>query len=263
MTETTQVNSEKYKLKQCEVVRYEDEFGHSYTVNGEPVAGVTTLLGLGAPVEAGLLEYFKRTDKDAQEEILKDATERGSSVHKAIERLLLAQAVRSDEFIRPREKKGIAAFVDFFQKVQPTDCVSEQVVAYLKADIKFAGTLDFIATINGKRILVDFKTSASTSKKHDLQAIAYKEAVEQSTNEKIDACYVLYVGTNHKGTRSSIDENGLPTTGFGWNLVRATSTFQDFGHVYRLAILFNNGKYPSPPKVEAYPEQWQILTKEG
>lgn len=254
------VNGVRYKLKQCEVVRFEDEFGHSYEIDGEPVAGVTTLLGMGMPVEYGLLEYFKRTDKETQEDILIDAQERGSNVHQAIERLLMGESIPSSGFRRKREKFGVAAFIDFFSKVLPEDVVSEQVVAYKKGDIKFAGTLDMLCTINGKRILIDFKTSATHSIKNSFQVQAYKAAIEQSTDEKIDDCYLLYLGTSHKGTRSKIDGNGLPNTGIGWSLVKSTHTFQDFGLAYRLALIMNDGKYPLPPKVVEFPETWRLLS---
>lgn len=255
------VNGIHYQLKQCEVIRFENEFGHSYTIDDEPVCGVTTLLGMGMPIEQGLLEYFKRTDKEAQEDILVDAQERGSNVHHAIERLLLGDDVQSDSLYRKREKLGVAAFVDFFQKTQPTDVISEQVVAYKKKDILFAGTLDMIATINGKRLLIDFKTSMVHSKKNELQVEAYRAAVEQSHDEKIDGCYILYVGTSHKGTRARNHEDGIPTTGLGWSLVKSDSTFKDFGLAYRMALFMNNGKYPTPPKVVEFPERWKLLER--
>lgn len=257
----TAVNGVRYTLKQCEVIRFEDEFGHSYMINEEPVAGVTTLLSMGMPVEQGLLEYFKRTDKETQEEILLDAQDRGSNVHHAIETLLLGKTVESDQLRRKREKFGVAAFVDFFDKMKPTNIVSEQVVAYVKGDIKFAGTLDFIATINGKRILIDFKTSTAHSRKNELQVEAYKAAVEQSSNEKIDCCYLLYVGTSHKGSRPSVDNNGMLGTGVGWSLVRSECTFNDFGLAYRMALFMNKGVYPKPPKSVVFPEKWKILER--
>jgi|SRR5882724_2366434 len=257
----TAVNGVRYALKQCEVIRFEDEFGHSYRVNEEPVAGVTTLLTMGMPVEQGLLEYFKRTDKETQEDILLDAQDRGSNVHHAIETLLLGKAVESEALRRKREKLGVAAFVDFFDKMKPTNIISEQVVAYLKGDIKFAGTLDFIATINGHRILIDFKTSTAHSRKNELQVEAYKAAVEQSSDEKIDYCYLLYVGTSHKGSRPSVDDNGMLSTGIGWSLVRSGCTFNDFGLAYRMALFMNKGVYPKPPKSIVFPEKWKILER--
>jgi hypothetical protein len=254
-----EANGTKYKLKQCEVIRIEDEFGHSYMINDDPVAGVTTLLGLGMPVEKGLLEYFKRTDKEAQEDILIDAQERGSNVHHAIERLLYGESVSSESLRRKRERMGVAAFVDFFQKVKPTSIVSEQVVAYIDDTMRFAGTLDLIATINGRRLLIDFKTSVVHSKKNELQVAAYQAAVEQSSDEKIDDCYLLYVGTSHKGVRAKFDEDQIPATGIGWSLVKAKGTFKDFGRAYETAIFMNDGKYPSPPKTISFPDTWKIL----
>lgn len=255
------VNGVRYQLKQCEVVRFEDEFGHSYQIDDEPVAGVTTLLSMGTPVEQGLLEYFKRTDKETQEEILVDAQERGSNVHHAIESLLLGDAVPSAALYRKREKFGVAAFVDFFEKMKPENVVSEQVVAYLNDDVKFAGTLDFIGTFNGHRILIDFKTSATHARKNELQVEAYKAAVQQSSDEKIEACYVLYLGTSHKGTRPSTDTYGMISTGIGWSLVPSQATFKDFGLAYRMALFMNKGIYPKPPKVVSFPEEWRILER--
>lgn len=260
----TAVNGVRYSLKQCEVIRFEDEFGHSYMINEEPVAGVTTLLSMGMPVEQGLLEYFKRTDKETQEEILLDAMDRGSNVHHAIETLLLGKSVESDQLRRLREKFGVSAFVDFFQKVEMTDITPEQVVAYIKGEIKFAGTLDLKAVLmrNRKRIIVDFKTSTVHSRKNELQVIAYKEAYEQSTGEKIDACYVLYLGTKHKGSRAAaVDSNGIPSSGVGWFIVRADATFTDFLMAYRMALFMNKGVYPKPPKSVVFPEKWKILER--
>lgn len=260
MKETT-VNGTRYTLKQCEVVRFEDEFGHSYTINDEPVAGVTTLLGMGMPVEAGLLEYFKRTDKETQEEILADAQDRGSNVHHAIEALLLGKAVESESLRRKREKMGVAAFVDFFTKVRLTDIHPEEVIAYLNGDIKFAGTLDLRAklVVNGRRIIIDFKTSAAHSRKNELQVTAYKKASEQSTGQQIDDCYVLYLGTSHKGLRFKVDDNGIPNCGVGWFIVKVDTTFQDFLLAYKMALFMNKGEYPKPPKTVVFPEKWKIL----
>lgn len=262
------VNGRLFKLAQCEVMRFEDEFGHSYEIDGEPVAGVTTLLSMGVPPEQGLLEYFKRTDKESQEDILLDAQQRGTNVHQAVEDLLNGISVPSAVFTRKREKLAIEAFVAWFEAMKPTDIVTEQVVAYVEKGtflfplpVKFAGTLDCLCTINGHRLLIDFKTSAVPSTKDKLQVQAYKAAIEQSTTEKIDDCYVLYLGTSHKGTRPSKHVDGLPTNGPGWSMVYSNKTFADFMLAYNMALLMNGGNYPKPPTVVAFPEQWKILER--
>lgn len=252
-----------YKLKQTDVVRIEDEFGHSYEIDGQPVVGVTTILQLGVPADKGLLEYFKNNSREAQEDILIDAQERGTNVHQAIEKLINGEKVDLTQFKREREKKGIAAFVDWYQKVAPTEMEPERVVAYVMPRtvstsnnnsedvIKFAGTLDLVCTINGKRVLMDFKTSAVHSKKNCLQVEAYKKAYEQSTGETIDEAYILYLGTSHKGTRPK-EIDGMPSTGFGWSMVKSEDTFDDFLRAYDMAI-WAEGGYPKPPKKIVYP----------
>jgi len=246
-----------YKLKNTDLVYLSDEFGHSYEIDGEAVVGVTTILALGVPPEAGLLEYYKRNDIDTQEAILQDAKERGTNVHQAIETLLLGGKVNSQDFKRAHEKKAITAFVDWYQKVQPQAVKPEMVVAYLDEDMRFAGTVDLIATINGRRVIIDFKTSKTHSKKNCLQVEAYKKAYEQShDDDPIDDAYILYLGTSHKGTRSK-DIDGMPSTGYGWNLIKSEDTFADFKRAYDMALWVSGG-YPKPPKVEVYPTQWAL-----
>lgn len=254
-----------YKLKQTDLVYLSDEFGHSYEIEGEPVVGVTTILSLGVPADQGLIAFWKNMAADEQADILADAQDRGSNVHQAIEQLLLGRKVKSEDFRRPREKAAITAFVDWYTKIAPTDVKPEMVVAYIGADedtkgMKFAGTVDFVGTINGRRILIDFKTSAVPSKKNSLQVQAYARAVEQSIGEKIDDCYVLYLGTKHTGTRPKLVD-GMPNTGFGWSMIKSEDTFDDFKMAYQMAIWCSGG-YPKPPKVLVYPKEWDIKNKE-
>lgn len=253
-----ELSNKVYKLKQTEVTRYEDEFGHSYEIDGEPIVGVTTILSMGVPAEAGLINWWKNNTVDEAQEILEDAQERGSNVHQAIETLLFAEKVVPNAYKRKKERDAIESFMDFFKTVKPEKFQPEQVVAYIDEKMKFAGTLDLIATINGKRLVIDFKTSKVPSKKNSLQVKAYARAIEQSYDEKIDDCYVLYLGSGHKGTRSKLDENGIPNNGKGWYIVKSEDTFEDFERAYDMALWVNGG-YPNPPKVQVYPEYWQLL----
>lgn len=253
---------ETYTLKNTELVYYADEFGHSYEIKGEPVAGVTTLLSLGVPPDAGLLEYYKRNSIEDQEAILADAQERGTNVHQAIETLLLGGKINSADFKRQHEKKAITAFVDWYRKVNPTNVLPERVVAYIGGKdkdgnpLKFAGTVDLVATIGGRRLIIDFKTSKTPSKKNSLQVQAYREAFKQAYGEDIDDCYVLYLGTSHKGTRAK-EVDGMPTTGLGWCMIKSEDTFDDFKRAYNMALWVSGG-YPKPPKVAVYPTQWML-----
>lgn len=253
---------ETHTLKNTELVYYADEFGHSYEINGESVAGVTTLLALGVPADAGLLEYYKRNTIEDQEAILMDAQERGTNVHQAIESLLKGQKVESGLYKRKHEKKAITAFVDWFQKVLPKDALPERVVAFIGDKdkdgnpLRFAGTADLVATIGGRRVLIDFKTSKVHSKKNSLQVQAYRKAYEAAYGETIDDCYILYLGTSHKGTRAK-EVDGMPNTGLGWSLIKSEDTFDDFKRAYDMALWVAGG-YPKPPKVEVYPTEWGL-----
>ena len=106
---------------------------------------------------------------------------------------------------------------------------------------KYAGTLDLVCTIGGKRVLVDFKTNKGgiyfTNK---LQIMAYKQAYEETTGEKIDECWILRLGTTHK-------------TGYEYKKIDEVSV-TDFMNVYQVYLRMNGGKIEEPPMVDEYPE---------
>jgi len=65
--------------------------------------------------------------------------------------------------------------------------------------MKYAGTLDFKGkiTFNGKtrRVILDWKTSSDIWESHELQTVAYKQAVlsDPECKDKIDSCVVVIV----------------------------------------------------------------------
>lgn len=258
--------SQQYKLKQTKLWRRETEWSHSYwTDELGYIVGATTVLDEGLPKPKSLIEWWQRQTKDEIDDVLADATDGGSNVHKVAEQLMQGIEIDLTQYKRKREKDGILAFVDWFRTYKPTELVLERVVYYLDPEdntFRFAGTMDLVCTINGERWLIDFKTSKAVQLSHKLQVVAYKKAVEQSYDEKIDKLGVLYLGTAHKGRKKK--DEVMQLTGKQWKLEPVSEDevgFEDFKRVFDMMIFINGGKYPEPPTVVEYPDKISLFEK--
>lgn len=64
----------------------------------------------------------------------------------------------------------------------------------IKSDtLGYKGTLDHILENNGKKMLIDWKTSKSCYPEYDLQVVAYKKLYEEQFG-KIDSCWIIRLG---------------------------------------------------------------------
>lgn len=224
------------------IVRKEVDGTHYYYVNEEFYPSVTRILDIAGPKEYGLINWFKQNSPDEIDSKSKEALEKGSMVHHLLEELLNGVIIPLASYPDP-VKKLIARFYDWYMIFKPTDYLTESTVASFK--FKYAGTLDLVATINGKRVLVDFKTNKSgVYFSNKLQVMAYKQAYEETTGEKIDECYVLRLGSQHKA-------------GYEFKLIDDT-TVDDFVSVYKTYLTMNGGEVEKPPVIDTYPDILQL-----
>jgi hypothetical protein len=177
--------------------------GHSYTVDGRPIAGVTTLIGDGCPKPAltnwaartvaeyvadhleqlhaqqlgrdslvGLLKGVPWGDRDA-------AANRGTQVHDLAQRL-----ARGDEVDVPGELVGhVDAYLAFARDWEPTDELVER--PCINVARWYAGTFDLVASLKGRgRVLLDIKTSRSgVYPETALQLAAYRNSEYYETDD--------------------------------------------------------------------------------
>ena len=152
--------------------------GHSYTLDGQPVMGVTTILSKGFPKPAlvgwaarEVAEFVaSRRDiltqlddrelvdlaKNAPGRIRDAATNRGTEVHKLAERL-----ARGDEVDVPEELTGhVDAYIAFLKAFRPASALVERPV--FNRTYRYGGTMDMLAqTADLGWTLFDIKTSGS------------------------------------------------------------------------------------------------------
>jgi hypothetical protein len=261
-TEIIDAYGKRYALRHGELVRLEVDNTHYYFLNEQFLIGVTTILGEAAPVPQGLRLFWQNNTREDSEAIFNEAAIKGSNVHNGIQKLLSGEALNLLQDYTDKEKRGLVAFVDWFRTYLPQDFESEQPIASLQ--YQYAGTLDFVCMINGERWLVDFKTSNAIHFSHQLQVLAYKQAYEESYGKKIDRCFVLRVGTIHKGNgNKEVTEKvgGWKPTGPGWEFKEVTEySFENFLHVYNTYKALHGGVVPQPEKIEAYPAMLQLYS---
>lgn len=135
-----------------------------------------------------------------------DAGNVGSVAHNAAERYLnewldtgikptrsmVAYGINTPD---PRSVASMRAIEAFFGKHEITPIASEILVG----DVKYsAGALDFLAIMDGKLTLIDFKTSNSVDQiGYSMQVAAYKYFFEAMTGIKIEKCIILHLSKDY------------------------------------------------------------------
>lgn len=196
--------------------------GHSYRLDGDPIDGVTTIIGDGVPKPAltnwaakeaatfavDHLDMLAELDRDAAVDLVKGApwrdrdkaARRGSEVHALAERIS-----RGEEVEVPDELIGhVDSYIRFLSEWEPTFEILER--PCFNRRHRYGGTFDFIAQIPALgRVLGDTKTSRSGPfGEVALQLAAYRHAefyLDGSGAEvavpDVDECVALWV--THEG----------------------------------------------------------------
>lgn len=255
------VNQREYALKNGKVRRIEEEFGHSYWHESKGwAAGVTTILSEALPTPLGLKLYWQNMDRAQIERTLERAQEHGSTVHNFIDHLNQGEKIEvGDQPVAV--KKDLASYIEWFRTYQPEEVESEQVTFYDDGALMFAGTTDMVFLMNGKRVLLDIKTSNQVGLSAFLQVTAYAQAYEQSYGDTIDELLILQLGTAHKKLNTRTTVLDKPSNGIGWKIYQVDQTkysWQHFQQVYDTWLMIHDG-YPEPPKVVEYPDTFQLL----
>ena len=139
------------------------------------------------------LDQFKAMDLDALTKYAKATAKRdyekagdiGTRVHAAIENYFKKGAkIDVDQDIQI----PFNAVLDWVNK-NDVNCLLSEHVVY--SSMGYAGTLDFIGTINDKKYLVDFKSSKGFWPDMPMQLAAYNHAHEEMTGDKMEGIGIL------------------------------------------------------------------------
>lgn len=143
-------------------LRFEEK-RHIYTLDNQILPSVTTVM---QPLNNALY-------KGIDEEIMRMAADRGTAIHNAVENYVLYGIAD----IEPKYQGYFGAFMKFWEENSPEPLATESRL-YHKI-FRYAGTADLPCVIGGKRILIDYKTSAAVNKMlTGVQLEAYAKAYD-------------------------------------------------------------------------------------
>lgn len=181
---------------------------------GNYLPSITTILS-AYPKGPEYYMWLKKVGMDA-DEIRDDAGKRGSTVHHLTELYDEGQEVSLfNDFggmnFTMSEWSMFEKYVAFSEKYKPENILMEQTI--MCPSLGVAGTVDRIIELNGRKILIDIKTSSSIWESYWLQLAGYKKIVEKELQLQVDQVGVLWLNakTRTEGKNGAIQ-------GEGWQL---------------------------------------------
>ena len=111
----------------------------------------------------------------------------GTKAHSIIESSMLEDFDRSS--VPPKFRTVLENFEDWKASYSQLSFIENEITVYSKTH-RYAGTIDAVAEIEGKLIVLDWKTSNQIHNEHALQVAAYAKAYEEMTGKKVDEAWV-------------------------------------------------------------------------
>ncbi|MEK7083567.1 MAG: hypothetical protein AAB972_05320 [Patescibacteria group bacterium] len=147
---------------------------NGYVIDGTWYPRVTKILEVKS--KSGLEIFFKEMDSYASvEEVKNRSALEGSMVHAAVQNLLTGKAADIPEEIMPAVR-GFQRFNETRGIVFHKEYVERQIKSMRH---RYAGTVDALATIDGKFGVLDIKTSTGFYPEYNLQTAAYVLALQE------------------------------------------------------------------------------------
>jgi len=212
--------------------------------DGDYVPSVTTILE-AFPKDAAYYKWLKDVGGDA-DMIRDEAGRRGSVVHELTEKYDGGEEVTFvSDYGKPQFKilewSMFERYVDFCTTHKPTIDMME--AHMISKKLGFAGTVDRVIELNGKKILLDIKTSNSIYPSYWLQLAAYNELLKE-LNVECDQVGILWLNAKTRTT----GKNGA-IQGIGWQLVtrdmkEVKKDFKLFKSTYELWKFMNEDIKP-------------------
>lgn len=192
-----------------------DEKNHIYRVGDRIVPGTTTILGvINKPMlmgwavgqAMGFIENAIRPGQSYDEIQLKQIIEEAGKAHYKKSKTAadmgnivhewIAKHIAEENPTRPVNKSCLNAIDQFlkWEKEHNVRFLESEKVLY-SIEQNYAGTMDFMAEVDGKVMIGDFKTSKAIYDEYWLQVAAYEQAYrEEYPNQKIDGALIVRIG---------------------------------------------------------------------
>ena len=147
----------------------------------------------GKESEQGILDWRKRVGDEVADKIMKEASERGTTIHKFCEHYL-----GNEEILIPENKiSNYYTFKAMKPELNNINKIWGLEIPLWSEEYKLKGRCDCIGYYKGTLSMIDFKTSKKQKKREWLggyfvQATAYAEMVREHTGIKIPNLVLLF-----------------------------------------------------------------------
>lgn len=268
-----------YQLSNGELTRVEIDDDHYYFLDGEFCVSVTEVLDKAAPFPEGLRQWLRKTDADESAEIFKNAGDRGTKLHDALERLMNGVELKLDEYPTRFEKDALVSFVRVMRFLQPSKFKTELIVA--DKELRIGGTTDLVAWADSRRL--EILLDATKYLKVNESGLVLKEKfsdmlVGEPTPVKFiwDHKFTGRSTYNHLVQASkyrymynkSYTDEAPAERSFTWrysplhknrfDFKESTLTELSFNRIYDTYIDYV-GNFPEPPPMIVYPDRIRIF----
>lgn len=163
----------------AQILKFYDE-RHQYTLDGDEIPSVSEISRFASREIYGEIPQY----------VLDYACERGSTVHKQTEIL--------DKYGECEADEGVVSYIKAYIRFRGDYHIMEYEgieKSLASSTMKYAGTLDRVGVIDGKRSIVDIKTSSTIQKTLAMiQLNGYKKLWDENNTDKpIEALYILHL----------------------------------------------------------------------
>jgi hypothetical protein len=193
-----------------------------YLRNGEYYPSITYILQY-YPKGKYFEDWLKQVGNNA-DYIVRKAAEDGTQTHGLCESYLNGEELN---FLTPSGDpkydiniwQMFLRFVEFWETFNPT--LIETEVHLFSDEWKVAGTCDLIVEIEGKRWVLDIKTSNHLHTTYDFQTAVYGKCYEECFDKKIDHRGILWLKSAKRGPKKD------KMQGKGWEIVESSRTYEE------------------------------------
>lgn len=170
---------------------------HTYLVDGVITPSVTTLIH-----DIWIPSMYKGINADT----LKRAASYGTKVHEMIEKWNKGEETDVDR--KSFEGLALRRYQSLAEEHVIRAEMQEIPVAYVRdGKALYAGKFDFYGTVDGKKTLMDYKTTSKYYPKYlSLQLTLYKMALEQTYDVKVESLACMFLPKKSYGNLFEVDE---------------------------------------------------------
>lgn len=170
-----------------------DESKHAYSIGGTTYPSVTEIC---EPISFKKLDAISKT-------VIDNAARRGGAVHELICDFLAVEELPNLDEVDGSLYPYFVAFIEWWRTYRPTTLFSEFVIG--NSELGYCGTCDFVCVIDGKIVLIDFKTTSQLDKKYlAVQLAGYKRLLEK-IGVKVEQTCVLHLKKDGTYTYKEIE----------------------------------------------------------